>query len=76
MSQTCYKSSNWQKHVLRGEIHNNGFLNAHMDYNVGSALAFQCIFGYDFISIFVIRIQYMIHDGPIDMDWKKIQQKI
>ncbi len=47
-----------------------------MDYNLGSALAFKCIFGYDFISIFVIRIQYMIHDGPIDMDWKKIQQKI
>ncbi len=34
-----------------------------MDYNLGFALTFKCIFCYDFISIFFIRIQYMIHDG-------------
>jgi hypothetical protein len=34
-----------------------------MDNNMGSAIAFTCIFCYDFISIFFIRIQYMIHDG-------------
>jgi hypothetical protein len=34
-----------------------------MDYNMGSTLAFKCIFCYDFISIFFIGTQYMIHDG-------------
>jgi hypothetical protein len=34
-----------------------------MDYNMGIALTFKCIFYYDFISIFFIGIQYMIHDG-------------
>jgi hypothetical protein len=34
-----------------------------MDYTMGSVLAFKCIFSYDFISIFVINTQYMIHDG-------------
>jgi hypothetical protein len=33
-----------------------------MDYDLGSILTFKCIFGYDFISIFVIGTQYMIHD--------------
>jgi hypothetical protein len=34
-----------------------------MDYNIGFALTFKCIFCYDFISIFFIGTQYMIHDG-------------
>jgi hypothetical protein len=34
-----------------------------MDYNLGLTLPFKCIFCYDFISIFFIRIQYMINDG-------------
>jgi nitrate reductase gamma subunit len=34
-----------------------------MDSNLGSTLAFKCIFCYDFISIFFIGTQYMIHDG-------------
>jgi hypothetical protein len=38
------------------------FLNGNMDYNLDSELTFKCIFCYDFISIFFIRIQYMIHD--------------
>jgi hypothetical protein len=34
-----------------------------MDYNLGSTLPFKCIFCYDFISIFFVGTQYMIHDG-------------
>ncbi len=34
-----------------------------MDYGLRYALAFKCIFCYDFISIFFIRTQYMILDG-------------
>jgi len=34
-----------------------------MDYNLGFTLPFKCIFCYDFILIFFIRIQYMIHVG-------------
>ncbi len=41
-----------------------------MDYNMGIALTFKCIFYYDFISIFFIGTQYMIHDGKKNMDWK------
>jgi hypothetical protein len=44
-----------------------------MDYNMGFALTFKCIFYYDFISIFFIGTQYMIHDGKKNMDWKKLQ---
>jgi hypothetical protein len=47
-----------------------------MDYNLGSELAFKCILKYDFISIFFIGIQYMIHDGKSNMNWKKLQQKL
>ncbi len=39
------------------------FQSGHMDYNLGSELAFKCIFCYDFISMFFIRTQYVIHDG-------------
>jgi len=39
-----------------------------MDYGVGFALAFKCIFCYDFISIFFIGIQYMILDEIIIID--------
>ncbi len=42
-----------------------------MDYNLDFALAFKCIFYYDFISIFFIWTQYMIHDGK-----KKWMEKI
>jgi hypothetical protein len=42
----------------------------HMDYNLGSTLTFKCIFCYDFISIFSIGTQYMIHDRK-----KKIMTK-
>jgi hypothetical protein len=34
-----------------------------MDYGMGSALTFKCIFCYDFISIYFIGTQYMILDG-------------
>jgi hypothetical protein len=39
-----------------------------MDYNMGIALTFKYIFYYDFISIFFIGTQYMIHDGKKIMD--------
>ncbi len=39
------------------------FSSGHMDYNLGSALTFKYIFCYDFISIFFIGTQYMVHDG-------------
>jgi hypothetical protein len=45
----------------------------YMDYNMGIALTFKYIFYYDFISIFFIGTQYMIHDGKKNMDWKKLQ---
>ncbi len=51
----------------------NGLLKwTYMDYNMGIALIFKCIFYYDFISIFFIGTQYMIHDGKKNMDWKKL----
>jgi len=34
-----------------------------MDYILGFTLTFKCTFCYDFISIFFIGTQYMIHDG-------------
>jgi hypothetical protein len=40
----------------------------HMDYNLGSTLTVKCIFCYDFISIFFMGTQYMIHDGKKNMD--------
>ncbi len=39
------------------------FQTGHMDYNPSFPLVLKCIFCYDFISIFFIGIQYMIHDG-------------
>jgi hypothetical protein len=40
-----------------------------MDYNMVSILTFKFIFCHDFISIFVIGTQYMIHDdGEKKMD--------
>ncbi len=39
------------------------FWNGHMDYHLGFVLTFKCIFCYDLISIFLIGIQYVIHDG-------------
>jgi hypothetical protein len=42
---------------------------------MGYALTFKCIFYYDFISMFFIRTQYMIHDGGKNMDSKKITTK-
>ncbi len=47
------------------------FLNGHMDYSLGSTLVFKCTFYYDFISIFFIGIQYMVHDRKTNMDLKK-----
>jgi hypothetical protein len=47
-----------------------------MDYVMGFALTFKCIFCYDFISMFFIRTQYMINDGGEKMDGKSLQQKI
>jgi uncharacterized membrane protein (Fun14 family) len=46
-----------------------------MDYNLGFTLAFKCVFCCDSISIFIVGTQYMIHDGKINIDWKKLQQK-
>jgi hypothetical protein len=46
-----------------------------MDCNLGFALALKCIFSYDFISIFCIGTQKMMHNGKIHMDWKKLQQQ-
>jgi hypothetical protein len=43
-----------------------------MDYVLGFTLTFKCIFSYDFILIFFIETQYMIHDGKKNMDWKKL----
>jgi hypothetical protein len=34
-----------------------------MDYILGFALTFKSIFHYDFISMFIIGIPYMIFDG-------------
>jgi len=45
-----------------------------MDYNLGFALTFKCIFCYDFISLFFIGTQYMIHDGK-KIGLKKITTK-
>jgi hypothetical protein len=46
-----------------------------MDYNLGSKLAFKCIFCYDkFISIFFLGTQYMIHDEKTNMNGKTLQQ--
>ncbi len=39
-----------------------------MDYNMGFALSFKCFFFNDYISIFYIQTQYMIHDGKKKMD--------
>jgi len=45
-----------------------------MDYGLGFALTFKCIFSHDFISIFFIGIQYMILYGY--KKWiKKITKK-
>jgi hypothetical protein len=46
-----------------------------MDYNLSSASTFKCIFCYDFIPIFFIGTQYMIHDGIKIWIEKKLQQK-
>jgi len=32
-----------------------------MDYNLGFALTFKCIFCHDFISMFFIGIQYIVY---------------
>jgi hypothetical protein len=47
----------------------------HMDYNLGFTLTFKCTFCYDFISIFFIRTQFMIHDEK-NIRIKKITTKI
>jgi hypothetical protein len=39
------------------------FKKEHMDYIMGFALTFKCIFYYDFILIFLIGTPYLIHDG-------------
>jgi len=44
-----------------------------MDYNIGYALTFKCIFCYDFNSMFFIGTQYIIY-GNTYMNWKKLQQ--
>jgi hypothetical protein len=50
------------------------FSSGNMDYNMGSTLTFKCIFYYDFISIFFLRIQYIVHDGK-KYELKKITTK-
>jgi hypothetical protein len=57
------------------QSYSNGLLNEHMDYNLGSTLTFKCTFCYDFISIFLISIQYTTHDEKKKKDWKTLQQK-
>jgi len=47
-----------------------------MDYVLGFALKFKYILCYDFILIFFIGTQYMIHYGKKKMDCKKLQQKL
>jgi hypothetical protein len=44
-----------------------------MDYNMGVALTFKCIFYYDFTSIFFIGTQHMIHDGEKKYGLEKLQ---
>jgi hypothetical protein len=46
-----------------------------MDCVMGFALKFKCIFCYDFISIFSMGIQYIIHDGKKKKYWNKLEQK-
>jgi hypothetical protein len=46
-----------------------------MDYIMGFALTFKCIFCYYFISIFYIGTQYMIHDGEKN-GLKKITKRL
>jgi hypothetical protein len=53
------------------QSYNNVLLKWEYDYVLGFVLTFKCILYYDFISIFFIGTQYMIHDGKINMDWKK-----
>jgi len=48
------------------------FESEHMDYVMGYALTFKCIFCYDFI---FIGTQYMIHDGKNIYGLKKLQKK-
>jgi hypothetical protein len=50
------------------------FSSGNMDYNMGSTLTFKYIFYYDFISIFFLRIQYIVHDGK-KYELKKITTK-
>jgi hypothetical protein len=51
-----------------------------MDYNMGFALTFKCIFCYDIISIIFIGTQYMVHDRKkiwIEKNYnKKFNQQI
>ncbi len=42
------------------------FESGHMDYYLGSALTFKCIFCYDFISILFYR------DSIYDTRWEKM----
>ncbi len=46
-----------------------------MDYNLGFALTFKCIFCYDFISMSFIGTQYMTHDRKQIWIEKKSQHK-
>jgi hypothetical protein len=43
----------WNSIIIH-HSYSNGFKKGHMDYSVGFALTFKCIFYYDFISIFFI----------------------
>ncbi len=52
------------------------FFNEHMDYVLGSDYHSNAFFCYDFISIFFIGTQYMIHDEKPNMNLKKLQQKL
>jgi hypothetical protein len=46
-----------------------------MDYGLGFALTFKCIFCYVLIWIFFVGTQYMILDGETNMDLKEIKTK-
>jgi hypothetical protein len=56
------------------QSYSNGLLKwTYMDYNMGVALTFKCIFYYDFTSIFFIGTQHMIHDGEKKYGLEKLQ---
>jgi hypothetical protein len=47
-----------------------------MEYVLGFALTFKCVFCYDFISIFFYKDSIYDTWWKKKMDWKKLQQEL